>query len=73
MPTLNQIKQVIQAKFNHIIKELKASSSSVAPRLYTEAAHSFTNTTLMLEAHVSAHVFYKITIKSDSEISEQHL
>ena len=71
--TLNQIKQVVQAESNHIIKELKASSSLAAPRLYTEAAHSFTTTMLVLEAHVSAHASQEITIKSDSETSEQHL
>ena len=71
--TLNQIKQVVQVKSNYMIKELKAPSSLVAPRLYTKAAHFFITTTLMLEAHVSAHISCEITIKSGSEISEQHL
>ena len=73
VPTLNQIKKVIQAESNCMIKELKASSSSAASRLYTETAHSFTNTTPMLKAHISAHTSCEITIKSDSETSEQHL
>ena len=56
-----------------MIKELKASSPPVASRLYTEAACSFTTTTPMLEAHVSAHTSCEIIIKSGSETSEQHL
>ena len=71
--TLNQIKQVIQAESDYIIKELKASSSSAVSRLYAEAACFSTNTTPVLKAHVSAHTSHEITIKSDSEISEQHL
>ena len=71
--TLNQIKQVVQAESDYTIKELKASSSLAAPRLYTEVTHFFTTLTPVLKAHVSAHVSYEITIKSDSETSEQHL
>ena len=73
MPTLNQIKQVIQAESDYIIKKLKASSSSAAPILYTEAAHFFINITPVLKACVSAHASHEITIKSDSKTSEQHL
>ena len=56
-----------------MIKELKASSSLAASRLYTEVTHSFTTTTPVLKAHVSAHASHEITIKSGSEISEQYL
>ena len=56
-----------------MIKELKASSSSAVSRLYTETTHFFITITLVLKAHVSAHVSCEITIKLDSEISEQHL
>ena len=71
--TLNQIKQVVQAKSNCTIKELRASSSSAAPRLYTETTHSFTKITPVLKACVLACASYKITIKSDSETSKQYL
>ena len=73
MLTLNQIKQVVQAKSNYMIKELKASSPSAASTLYAEIICFFITTTSVLEAHVSACVSYKITIKSDSETSEQYL
>ena len=73
MSTLNQIKQVVQAESNHMIKELKASSSSAALRLYAEAAHSIIITPLVLKAQVLAYTFCEITIKSSSEISEQCL
>ena len=72
MLTLNQIKQVVQAESDYIIKELKVSSSSAAPRLYTKTTHSSTNIISVLEACVLAHVSHEITIKSDSEISKQY-
>ena len=56
-----------------MIKELKAPSPSAAPRLYTEAACSFTTTTPVLKAHVLACASYEITIKPGSETSEQRL
>ena len=70
MPTLNQIKQVVQAESVCTNKELKVSSSLVASRLYAETACFFITTTPILKAHVSAHTFYEITIESGSEISE---
>ena len=70
VPTLNQIKQVVQAESNYMIKELKASSSSAVSRLYTEIICFFINTTLVLKAHVSACASYEITIKSGYETSE---
>ena len=42
-------------------------------RSYTETVYSFTTTTPVLKAHVLVCAFYEMTIKSDSEISEQHL
>ena len=56
-----------------MIKELKASSSSVASRSYTEATHFFTTITPVLEACVSVCASHEITIKSGSEILEQYL
>ena len=56
-----------------MIKELKAPSSSAASRLYTETVCFFTIITPVLEAHIPAHTSHEITIKSDSEISEQYL
>ena len=56
-----------------MIKELKVSSSLAVSRLYAVITHFFITTTLILETHVSAHISYEITIKSDNEISEQHL
>ena len=73
MLTLDSIKQVIQAESDCMIKELKASSSSEASRLYTEVTCSFTTITPRLKACVSAHVSYEITIKLDSETLKQHL
>ena len=73
MLTLNQIKQVIQAESDHTIKEFKASFSSVVSRLYAETAHFFITTTPVLKAHMLAHISCEITIKLDSETSEQHL
>ena len=54
-------------------KELKASSSSVAPRLYTETVYFFITTTPVLKADVPALTSYEIIIKSGSETSKQHL
>ena len=71
--TLNQIKQVIQAESDYMFKELKASSPSAAPRLYTETVCFFTTTTPVLKACVSVCISCEITIKSDSETSKQHL
>ena len=71
--TLNQTKKVVQAKSDHIIKELKASSSSVASKLYTEITYFFITTTSVLKAYISAHVSCEITIKSDSKTLKQHL
>ena len=73
VPTLNQIKQVVQVKSDCMIKELKASSSSAASRLYTEITCSSITTTLILKAHVLAHTSCEITIKSGSETLKQHL
>ena len=73
MLTLNQIKQVIQVESDYTIKELKASSFLAVSRLYTEITHFFTTTTHVLKACVLVCVSHEITIKSDSEISEQHL
>ena len=67
MLTLNQIKQVIQVKSDCIIKELKASSSLTALRLYTEITYFIIIISLIFEAQISAHVFCEITIKLDSE------
>ena len=73
MPTLNQIKQVIQVKSDCIIKELKASSSSTILRLYVEITHFIIITLSVLEAQVLAYTSCEITIKLGSETSEQHL
>ena len=73
MLTLNQIKQVVQVKSDCIIKELKASSSLVISRLYVETICFFITTISVLKAHVLAYISYEITIKLDSETSEQHL
>ena len=56
-----------------MIKELKASSPLAALRSYAEAVCSFTNTTPVFEACISAHTSHEITIKSDSETLKQHL
>ena len=56
-----------------MIKELKAPSSSAVSKLYTETVCFFINTTLVLKAHVLACTSHEITIKLDSEISEQYL
>ena len=56
-----------------MIKELKASSSSVVSKLYAEVTYFFITTTLILKACVSVCVSYEITIKSGSEILKQHL
>ena len=56
-----------------MIKELKASSSLTASRLYTKTAHFFITTTSVLKACVSACASCEINIKSDSETSKQHL
>ena len=58
---------------NYMIKELKASSPSAAPRLYAETTCSFNTTTPMLKAYVSANASCEIAIKSGSKISEQCL
>ena len=73
MPTLNQIKQVVQAKFDYTNKELKASSPLAVSKSYTEATYFFTTTTPVLKACVSACASYEITIKSGSKISKQYL
>ena len=56
-----------------MIKELKASSPPAASRLYTKTVCSFTTTTSILNAHISAHTFYEITIKSGNKTPKQHL
>ena len=73
MPTLNQIKQVVQAESDYTIKELKASSSLVVSKLYAETAHFFTTTTPVLKACVLTYTSHEITIKSGSETLKQHL
>ena len=73
MLTLNQIKQVVQAESDYIIKELKASSSSVASKLYAKATCFFITITPVLKTCVSVSVSHELTIKSGSETSEQHL
>ena len=56
-----------------MIKELKASSSSAVSKLYAETVYFFITIISVLKAHVLACASYEITIKSDSEISKQHL
>ena len=56
-----------------MIKELKASSSLAAPKLYTKTTHFFITTTPVLKACVLTHIFYEITIKTSSETLKQHL
>ena len=56
-----------------MIKELKASSSLAALRLYTETAYSIIITLSVLKAHILACVSCEITIKSDNKIIKQHL
>ena len=73
VPTLNQIKQVVQVKSDHMIKELKALSSLAVFRSYAETTHSFITTTPVLKAHILACAFCEITIKSGSETLKQHL
>ena len=50
-----------------MIKELEASSSSAASKLYTEITHFFITTTPVLKACVLVCAFCEITIKSGSE------
>ena len=71
--TLNQIKQVVQAESNHIIKELKAPSSLAASRSYTETVCFIISTTSVLKAHVLVCASHEITIKSGSETLKQYL
>ena len=70
MLILNQIKQVIQAESDYMIKKLKASSPSAVSKLYAEVTHFFINITPVLEAYVLAHTSCEITIKSGSETLE---
>ena len=56
-----------------MIKELKVSSSLAVSKLFAETTYFFTTTTLVLKAHILVCTFCEITIKSGSEISEQHL
>ena len=67
MPTLNQIKQVVQVESDYIIKEIKASSSSAVSRLYAETICFFTTTIFELKVCILAYTSHDITIKSDSE------
>ena len=51
-----------------MIRELKASSSLAAFRLYTKIIYFIIITLSVLKAQILAHIFCEITIKSDSEI-----